>query len=119
MIRRPPRSTRTDTLFPYTTLFRSAGDRPGQRHVDPAAAAELSLRPGHGRRWRPGSRERDDLPDDQPLDPESEMGAAGHAAGRPVESECQPCRTAGWNGLRFRRASGCWTAGERRGVLDL
>src|SRR3546814_13521742 len=27
MIRRPPRSTRTDTLFPYTTLFRSVGDR--------------------------------------------------------------------------------------------
>src|SRR3546814_8126678 len=26
MIRLPPRSTRTDTLFPYTTLFRSAGD---------------------------------------------------------------------------------------------
>src|SRR3546814_10855551 len=29
MIRRPPRSTRTDTLFPYTTLFRSS------RRVDP------------------------------------------------------------------------------------
>src|SRR3546814_6198682 len=27
MIRRPPRSTRTDTLFPYTTLFRSPGRR--------------------------------------------------------------------------------------------
>src|SRR3546814_11395130 len=27
MIRRPPRSTRTDTLFPYTTLFRSRLDR--------------------------------------------------------------------------------------------
>src|SRR3546814_10748962 len=27
MIRRPPRSTRTDTLFPYTTLFRSACQR--------------------------------------------------------------------------------------------
>src|SRR3546814_12518031 len=27
MIRRPPRSTRTDTLFPYTTLFRSAQRR--------------------------------------------------------------------------------------------
>src|SRR3546814_6686806 len=27
MIRRPPRSTRTDTLFPYTTLFRSAHPR--------------------------------------------------------------------------------------------
>src|SRR3546814_8842192 len=34
MIRRPPRSTRTDTLFPYTTLFRSldiASDHPGWR----------------------------------------------------------------------------------------
>src|SRR3546814_7489273 len=33
MIRRPPRSTRTDTLFPYTTLFRSLLDRAdaGQR----------------------------------------------------------------------------------------
>src|SRR3546814_14520382 len=28
MIRRPPRSTRTDTLFPYTTLFRSLRMRP-------------------------------------------------------------------------------------------
>src|SRR3546814_14564515 len=27
MIRRPPRSTRTDTLFPYTTLFRSTPER--------------------------------------------------------------------------------------------
>src|SRR3546814_15426338 len=29
MIRRPPRSTRTDTLFPYTTLFRSENTRGG------------------------------------------------------------------------------------------
>src|SRR3546814_15845861 len=29
MIRRPPRSTRTDTLFPYTTLFRSFGNGRG------------------------------------------------------------------------------------------
>src|SRR3546814_18573867 len=29
MIRRPPRSTRTDTLFPYTTLFRSQFVQPG------------------------------------------------------------------------------------------
>src|SRR3546814_7092802 len=36
MIRRPPRSTRTDTLFPYTTLFRSehAADRAIEVHVD-------------------------------------------------------------------------------------
>src|SRR3546814_7480885 len=43
MIRRPPRSTRTDTLFPYTTLFRSRraagrcrGDRGGRRNPAPA-----------------------------------------------------------------------------------
>src|SRR3546814_10090931 len=39
MIRRPPRSTRTDTLFPYTTLFRShevLGT--AQRHVGPKVA---------------------------------------------------------------------------------
>src|SRR3546814_17132562 len=33
MIRRPPRSTRTDTLFPYTTLFRSPGHRPSCTHL--------------------------------------------------------------------------------------
>src|SRR3546814_7038940 len=35
MIRRPPRSTRTDTLFPYTTLFRSRGrgERPEEAHL--------------------------------------------------------------------------------------
>src|SRR3546814_20561923 len=31
MIRRPPRSTRTDTLFPYTTLFRSIVQQVGQQ----------------------------------------------------------------------------------------
>src|SRR3546814_2555839 len=31
MIRRPPRSTRTDTLFPYTTLFRSPDGETGKR----------------------------------------------------------------------------------------
>src|SRR3546814_3632854 len=31
MIRRPPRSTRTDTLFPYTTLFRSTPELPLKR----------------------------------------------------------------------------------------
>src|SRR3546814_19930364 len=36
MIRRPPRSTRTDTLFPYTTLFRSPGVR--SRWRPPAGA---------------------------------------------------------------------------------
>src|SRR3546814_10969620 len=34
MIRRPPRSTRTDTLFPYTTLFRSRDDQRPRPHQD-------------------------------------------------------------------------------------
>src|SRR3546814_19759837 len=33
MIRRPPRSTRTDTLFPYTTLFRSPGQQIAGPHL--------------------------------------------------------------------------------------
>src|SRR3546814_13414903 len=33
MIRRPPRSTRTDTLFPYTTLFRSKGYKDDYAHI--------------------------------------------------------------------------------------
>src|SRR3546814_2313222 len=45
MIRRPPRSTRTDTLFPYTTLFRSPQDLPQAeclsclRHAKPCGCA--------------------------------------------------------------------------------
>src|SRR3546814_2351795 len=56
MIRRPPRSTRTDTLFPYTTLFRSAyswAKRGVQRFVrqeamrlGPVGARICSISPG-------------------------------------------------------------------------
>src|SRR3546814_2895650 len=51
MIRRPPRSTRTDTLFPYTTLFRSPGP-PHVRAVAPAGPGRDHLGvqlPGRGR----------------------------------------------------------------------
>src|SRR3546814_4056239 len=49
MIRRPPRSTRTDTLFPYTTLFRSArGGYPSYAAILPG----ISSAPTHGMsRW--------------------------------------------------------------------
>src|SRR3546814_13972302 len=75
MIRRPPRSTRTDTLFPYTTRFRSpqaaARDRPraepaGKAHegcagggpAPPARQAARLLRSDsdRGGRGRPGRR---------------------------------------------------------------
>src|SRR3546814_10598073 len=66
MIRRPPRSTRTDTLFPYTTLFRSlprssfqgararrqadgARDVEGPRPHRSAEGGEDRLRPQHSR----------------------------------------------------------------------
>src|SRR3546814_17038760 len=42
MIRRPPRSTRTDTLFPYTTLFRSTAV--GRRIVDALELLPLEAR---------------------------------------------------------------------------
>src|SRR3546814_7036219 len=47
-IRRPPRSNRTDTLFPYTTLFRSSPARrrggPRRRGIAPAPARPLAHR---------------------------------------------------------------------------
>src|SRR3546814_17999875 len=58
MIRRPPRSTRTDTLFPYTTLFRSLrrGDpaRRCRRDRRDLRARVLGRQPG-----RPRRRDRD------------------------------------------------------------
>src|SRR3546814_6511790 len=44
MIRGPPRSTRTDTLFPYTTLFRSPDHTPLPRSLSPAGVSGA----GHG-----------------------------------------------------------------------
>src|SRR3546814_13632384 len=65
MIRRPPRSTRTDTLLPYTTLFRSEGlmhhhhrDSGSGTVVDPAVRDELreNLRPARWRNPEPADR---------------------------------------------------------------
>src|SRR3546814_16093154 len=62
MIRRPPRSTRTDTLFPYTTLFRSEaivrrtagdGDRfDGDRAVEGVPESGGSTRTDNHFRWQ-------------------------------------------------------------------
>src|SRR3546814_11580120 len=67
MIRRPPRSTRTDTLFPYTTLFRSVtkelssdayeGRAPGTAGEEKTVAyiikkyEEAGLKPGNNGEW--------------------------------------------------------------------
>src|SRR3546814_13295962 len=49
MIRRPPRSTRTYTLFPYTTLFRSAALNLSSRVVGEGRGGERQCRPGQDR----------------------------------------------------------------------
>src|SRR3546814_1340939 len=71
MIRRPPRSTRTDTLFPYTTLVRSPGSprysrrttqRQRRRHLDWASLRHVRCAygrpcPDRGEKaWRPARR---------------------------------------------------------------
>src|SRR3546814_17297317 len=75
MIRRPPRSTRTDTLFPYTTLFRSMPRTPAARlHSVPQLHSTLiprgtrdtaRRRPGNQRdcarcQFRPADRGKDE-----------------------------------------------------------
>src|SRR3546814_11836068 len=45
MIRRPPKSTRTDTLFPYTTLFRSDPALPGRRPATGCRRLRVLARP--------------------------------------------------------------------------
>src|SRR3546814_10768470 len=57
MIRRPPRSTRTDTLFPYTTLFRSAVSAGGARR----------RQAHHPDRRPPGRRSEEHTSELQPL----------------------------------------------------
>src|SRR3546814_11789129 len=55
MIRRPPRSTRTDTLFPYTTLFRSHG---GRSRSAASPAGDGADRAGGRWEWRSRPRAR-------------------------------------------------------------
>src|SRR3546814_12746333 len=71
MIRRPPRSTRTDTLFPYTTLFRSAF--PGSAEIaDPLRRTGFAVR-------RAGHRSGQQL--------EVILGLPGHARGKRQAAE--------------------------------
>src|SRR3546814_19281550 len=90
MIRRPPISTRTDTLFPYTTLFRSllriesGGDQPYQGR----GAAAVDQRRARQRGVPGPHRNRDDQADLRLCE-----GEGGHAQARPIEPAA-PRRTA-------------------------
>src|SRR3546814_6510942 len=113
MIRRPPRSTRTDTLFPYTTLFRSDRRRPDPAHRhdqrldagdgEDAARAAGPERRGNGRGRRPALFI-------QPRDRARRCRRRGIAAFRrpPVRRPCQPAdraprRSRGAHRHRHRR----------------
>src|SRR3546814_13132004 len=85
MIRRPPRSTRTDTLFPYTTLFRSGplvGARsravllPARRsrRDDPRSRRKRDAR--DGRQFRPCSGDRSGARRNRGAGPAADAGAA-------------------------------------------
>src|SRR3546814_5679055 len=69
MIRRPPRSTRTDTLVPYTTLFRS--------HRRAVVGAGFGVGPGQGQSGQGGERARD----------EGEARDHGLESGRPRQGQ--------------------------------
>src|SRR3546814_11606589 len=82
MIRRPPRSTRTDTLFPYTTLFRSeriVEERGRQIEMQPRAVAGLAVgidRAAMPHRLQRIDRRLDDAPRRAPVGRGDEADAA-------------------------------------------
>src|SRR3546814_14294293 len=90
MIRRPPRSTRTDTLFPYTMLFRSLGWRPLDQiddgGVDRTQAHGLAAFrsagprcqvPGHDVAVGPAGGRTDEALEEERSDDGARIGAAG------------------------------------------
>src|SRR3546814_7073690 len=72
MIRRPPRSTRTDTLFPYTTLFRSAAEV-ADRKGGPDLRRETRAQPG------PEEKGNEELGDEEPAHVAERAGRKPHA----------------------------------------
>src|SRR3546814_11378230 len=63
MLRRPPGSTRTDTLFPYTTLFRSTDTGIDRRYYELCALSERKNALRSGDIWVQGSRQFKDFED--------------------------------------------------------
>src|SRR3546814_9852214 len=94
MIRRPPRSTRTDTLFPYTTLFRSQRDRPHRLHHRPGqedqSDADLSDELGPQRGRDPAAARFDSADGEAPRGDPCELEPGRRVHHRPVA-----CRRAG------------------------
>src|SRR3546814_16581019 len=118
MIRRPPRSTRTDTLFPYTTLFRSApiaGTLPVREASAPSGA---DAAPSAGKRLVAGADCDGGVPRGTPSAGAAEVAFRGGIDGRTVPQRlagrfCRPlprgrfssfAALAGAEGVRAARA---------------
>src|SRR3546814_17857433 len=111
MIRRPPRSTRTDTLFPYTTLFRSAWS--GKRRISCRAGGQracvgrfaCSTR-GHGNggagecAWR---------------QPDGSASARHFGGGKDAGAADRPGRCHSHQGIKFSGENGRASCRERGG----
>src|SRR3546814_4062450 len=137
MIRRPPRATRTDTRFPYTTLFRSDGQRLFQGLCDDRLADRL--------RRRRALADQGDGEAPEPVDLEPLLDRAGGGGGgaqrRPelpqgaragVPGAARPCRVDAQPGrrdplpaargrvLRLSRTVATYQQGDpdRKGVVE-
>src|SRR3546814_1666337 len=107
MIRRPPRSTRTDTLFPYTTLFRSQPARqlPGQRQSlrrrSPVCGGRIAAwgRPAAGGADQPDGREAVMA---DPIEPDA-RGPQAPEPSRKAAPDTLTLRAAPRRVVRFRR----------------
>src|SRR3546814_15356108 len=118
MIRLPPKSTRTDTLFPYTTLFRSDRQHHHRGSRDPRAddGRHRPAVPQDGAPLRLGTqRHRDDRepggdPRDAPVDPESGLGPdrgagvdATRSEERRVGKECVSTGRTRWSPYHYKK----------------
>src|SRR3546814_13992781 len=101
MIRRPPRSTRTDTLLPYTTLFRSAHVRvlPQQRAPEDGGSPHEPARHRHLNATRAGTPVLEVSPGEESMSRSERiavigLGYVGRSEERRVGKECvSTCRS--------------------------
>src|SRR3546814_16324142 len=111
MIRRPPRSTRTDTLFPYTTVFRSRGWQCRTHVIEKADEVRVALR---GKRRTAGASGAD------AIGPGRASGGPGGVRGGPPQAGEHARRSAA-RAVRLEvreaeRRSICSGPGDRKSV---
>src|SRR3546814_17481524 len=118
MIRRPPRSTRTDTLFPYTTLFRSIVQCPGTFSSPKCQSSCASLGPralskssiAHCGEF-PAEQRRHVVAQDFVVSVRKQLGPRYHSPG-PGDEEVPPRLSVLWRCPRGQRGPSPYPAGS-------